>query len=460
MRRQLRLNRVGHERRARFSRGIAQIDGQNSRVQLAFVKRRGQRQTRVPVQTAEHAFGGLKRRERRGKEDRAARFFRLFQNVLRRTEQKQFDPRGFLRAFRQHGVSLIQPSRRILPAGRQRKRIRSGRPRAFGQRAACRVKQPFHRRVQVFRRLFQTPGGKFFRPRRFFQRAQSRRQRLVKRVFPPKRLPRVPPKPAELFCAHRRRRVILHARSKLMRLVDKQRRAALHQRVDGDKRIEYVVVVADDHVRQLRQRQRQLKRAEPMCLRQRADLAALLISAVKRAFQRVRQAVVKPFRIGADLRAAVSFFHWADLVLGGDFNRQQLCAARLQNGQRVHRALSPRRPRRQHQHAGAFALAQRQHGRIQRGHRLADARRRLGEESFLLPNGDIHVRGEFSLPSAVSVVGKRQIAQRRIPRLPPRQQFFRPCAGGRAQRLKFGLQPRAVRVLFIQTNGRAVFIHI
>ena len=245
-----------------------------------------------------------------------------------------------------------------------------------------------------------------------------------------------------------------------MCLVDKQRRAALHQRVDSDKRIEYVVVVADDHVRQLRQRQRQLKRAEPMRLRQRADLAARPISAVKRAFQRVRQAVVKPFRIGADLRAAVSFFHRADLVLGGDFNRQQLCAARLQNGQRVHRALSPRRPRRQHQHAGAFALAQRQHSRIQRGHRLADARRRLGEESFLLPNGDIHVRGEFSLPSAVSVVGKRQIAQRRIPRLPPRQQFFRPCAVGRAQRLKFGLQPRAVRVLFIQTNGRAVFIHI
>lgn len=52
VRRQLRLNRVSHERRARFPRGIAQIDGQNSRVQLAFVKRRGQSQTRVPVQTA------------------------------------------------------------------------------------------------------------------------------------------------------------------------------------------------------------------------------------------------------------------------------------------------------------------------------------------------------------------------------------------------------------------------
>ena len=133
---------------------------------------------------------------------------------------------------------------------------------------------------------------------------------------------------------------------------------------------------------------------------------------------------------------------------------------RAQDGQRIHRALSARRSRRQHQHAGAFALAQRQRGGIQRGHRLADARRRLREEPLSLPDGDVHVRGERPLSRAIRAVGKREAEKRCVPRPPPRQQPLRPRAVGRAQRLKFALQPRAVRLLFIETNGRAVFIHI
>ena len=63
---------------------VAQVDGQNPRVELMLVKRRGQRQTRIPFEAAEHPFGRLKRRERRGKKHRAARPLRFFQNILRR----------------------------------------------------------------------------------------------------------------------------------------------------------------------------------------------------------------------------------------------------------------------------------------------------------------------------------------------------------------------------------------
>ena len=134
------------------------------------------------------------------------------------------------------------------------------------------------------------------------------------------RLPRAAPKRAKLRHAHRRRSVILHARRELVRLVDEQRRAALHQRVDGHERIKHIVVIADDDVRLLRQRQRQFKRAERVLLRQRVELPAPPVPAGQRLGQRVRQAVVKSLRIRADLRAAIPLFHRADLVLRGDFH--------------------------------------------------------------------------------------------------------------------------------------------
>ena len=460
MRRTLRPNRLGHPRRVRLPCRVAQVDGQNPRVELMLVKRRGQRQTCIPFEAAEHPFGRLKRRERRGKKHRAARPLRLFQNILRRAEQKQFDPRGFFRSLRQHGIARIEPPRRVAPAGRQRKRLRRLRPRTAQERPVRRFQKPRHGRVQRLRRPFQPPGSEFLRPRRRLQCAYRRRQRPVERVLSAERLPRAAPKRAKLRHAHRRRSVILHARRELVRLVDEQRRAALHQRVDGHERIEHIVVIADDNVRLLRQRQRQFKRAERVLLRQRVELPASPVPAGQRLGQRVRQAVVKSLRIRTDPRAAVPLFHRADLVLRGDFHGQQPCAVRVQDGQRIHRALSARRSRRQHQHAGAFALAQRQRGGIQRGHRLADARRRLREEPLSLPDGDVHVRGERPLSRAIRAVGKREAEKRCVPRPPPRQQPLRPRAVGRAQRLKFALQPRAVRLLFIETNGRAVFIHI
>ena len=107
---------------------------------------------------------------------------------------------------------------------------------------------------------------------------------------------------------------------------------------------------------------------------------------------------------------------------------------------------------------GRICPAQRQRGGPQRGHRLADARRRLREEPLSLPDGDVHVRGERPLPRAIRAVGKTRgrKAMRPAPAAAP---AAAPPTRSRP-RTAPQTRPSAARrppPLHQETNGRAVF---
>ena len=197
-----------------------------------------------------------------------------------------------------------------------------------------------------------------------------------------------------------------------------------------------------------------------MLLRQLLDARPVPYAAGQRFRNGIGQAIIKSFRKGADLSPAIPSFLRTELVLRGDFHGKQLGAPLLQKGKRIRCALSPRRSRGQIQHPAAFALAQRTQSRIKRRHRLADARRRLRKEPLSVPDGDVYARRKPPLSRPITVIGKRQRIQRRIPHPSARQHRFFPNARSGAQRSECLLKALFLRVLFVTGDALALLIDI
>ena len=263
----------------------------------------------------------------------------------------------------------------------------------------------------------------------------------------------LPPQLAQRIQRKLRRVGVAHARGELMRLVHQQRTAAaaFDQAVHRHQRIENVIVIADDDVREHRNFQRKLKRADTMALRDRGNRLAIQHRAGERydLAKRKRQPVVKAPCIRAALRPAVVRALRADLVLGGNLRRQHIRAARHEQFHRLQGAASARRPRGEERRPGAFSFADRPQGRIQRRHRLADARGRLRKKALSVPQGDVYVRCEFPLSRAILAKRKRERRKRGVPPLAPGELSFLPGAGRRAERPEFLAELLRRALLFV-----------
>ena len=382
------------------------------------------------------------------------------QDFLRGGQQHQLDGRVLLPAGGQQRVALVKPLRREAVARRQGEAVHGGRARALCEQLARRFAQALHGFQQGFRRL-----GHPLKVLRLRQRLHRRNRpglRAVERVLAAQRAARLPAQPRKLIKAHHRGIRVAHAGRKLVRLVHQQARAAraAHQPVHRHHRVEHIVVIADDHVGKHRDLQRQLERADLVPLCQRRDLPAAQPLHAQRLQKRARQPVIKARREGAVLRAAVAHRMRADLVLRRDLRGHRVCTGACEQVHRVHGAAPARGARGQEHRAAAFALANGPERRIQRRHRLADARGRLRKEPLSVPKGDVHVRREFPLTRAVRPEGERQVFKRRIPRLPPRELPFLPGAGRRAERLKLRAQALPAWLLLVHRQRAAARVHI
>ena len=193
---------------------------------------------------------------------------------------------------------------------------------------------------------------------------------------------------------------------------------------------------------------------------ERLDGRAIQPAHLKPLRQRVRQPVVKAFGQPATIRPAVARLLRADLVPGRNLHGHRARARALKAFHGGQRAAPARRARRQEDGAAAKPLPDAPQRRIQRGHRLADARGRLRKEPLALAQGDVHVRRKPALPRPVCLKGKRQAGQRRVPRGAARELLFFPCGGGGAQAFKLRAQRRRVPLLFIGGEPFAARIHV
>ena len=202
-------------------------------------------------------------------------------------------------------------------------------------------------------------------------------------------------------------------------LVDEQARAALAVKValQAHTGIEHVVVVADHHVGQLRQIQRQLEGADFKLPRQFGDGLRVQHLHLHGPPQRLPAALEVAVAVAA--QHAVRLALKADLLLCGQRHRSNAQTIATHQLQRILRRPAARGARGEIEHAGHLPRAQRLQRAVERRRRLADAGGGLDQRTPARAQRMLHAVRHLPLALAELRKWKAQALERRLGGLLP-----------------------------------------
>ena len=215
-------------------------------------------------------------------------------------------------------------------------------------------------------------------------------------------------------------------------LVDEQARAALAVKValQAHTGIEHVVVVADHHVGQLRQIQRQLEGADFKLPRQFGDGLRVQHLHLHGPTQSLPAALEVAVAVAA--QHAVRLALKADLLLCGQRHRSNAQTIATHQLQRILRRPAARGARGEIEHAGHLPRAQRLQRAVERRRRLADAGGGLDQRTPARAQRMLHAVRHLPLALAELGKGKAQVLERRLGGLlPPLLRLQLPRVGQR-----------------------------